>query len=140
MRDRDLNGVTYIRIVSLEQEAAEREGERFRELWETNRQSYLLPPFRSIPIKVWALLKRGPCNITELAEELYCPENTVYKGIIRLRRRGQRIINPGNKHRERARYQLLPGPPLQIIESARGLTLLPLSGRVRENEVVIELK
>jgi hypothetical protein len=140
MRDRDLNGITYIRIVSLEQQAAEREAERFRDLWEGNDRDYLPPPFRSIPIKVWALLKCGPLNSHELAEELSYRDGAVRQGVFDLRRRGQRIVNLPGKYHDRRKYQLLPGPPLKIIESPRGLTLLPLSGRVRANEVVIELR
>ena len=140
MRDRDLNGITHIRIVSLKREAARREAERFRDLWETNEKSYLSPPYRSIPIKVWALLKCGPLSSHELAEELCYRAGAVRQGVFDLRRRGQRIVNLPGEYHDRRKYQLLPGPPLKIIESPRGLNLAPLSGRVRANEVVIELK
>lgn len=140
MRISDLDGITYIRIVSLEQEAAEREAERFRDLWEPHDEGFLLPPHRSIAIKVWALLKCGPLTILDIAEQLRCREAAAYKSIFDLRKHGQRIINPRNNHREHREYELLAGPPLKIIETPRGLHLAPLHGRVRANEALIELK
>jgi biotin operon repressor len=140
MRSSDLDSITHIRIVSLEQEAAEREAERFRELWEANDRDYLPPPCRSIPIKVWALLKRGPLTARELAEQLHCRKDTVQQGVFYLRRSGQRIGNLSDRYHDLCKYQLLPGPPLKILETPRGLKLAPLSGRVRVNEVVIELR
>ena len=140
MRTSDLEGITYIRIVSLEQEAAAREAERFRDLWETDDRDGLPPPFRSVPIKVWALLKRGPLTAPELVAELRCTDASVRMAVRRLRKRGQRIVLLPARYKCPHKYQLLPGPPLKIIETSRGLTLLPSTGLVRASEVMIELR
>lgn len=132
--------VTYIRIVSLEQEAAERETERFRDLWESNDRGYLLAPRRSVPVKVWAFLTEGPARPQEIAEELRCTKSAVQVAIHYLRLSGQNITTLLDTDGLRCTYELQPGPPLKLLETPRGLKLAPKSGRVRANEVVIELR
>lgn len=142
--------VVYIRMVSEEQLADEREAERFRDLWIANDGDGLPLPWRSLPIKVWALLREGPLTAAEIAEELKLPdelevaEERVKYAIRVLRQRGQDIFNPhtraNHNQRQRRKYHLIEGEPLRIVEGPHGLRLAPPSGRLRGNEVLIELK
>ncbi|MCK5805779.1 MAG: hypothetical protein KAI66_23310, partial [Lentisphaeria bacterium] len=134
------DGVTYIRIVSLEQEAAEREAERFHDLWAANNPDFLPPPRRSIPVKVWAFLTQGPARPQEIAEELRCTKGAVAAGVFYLRLSGQNVATLLDRDGRQCTYELRPGPPLRLLETPRGLKLAPRSGRVRANETVIELK
>ena len=144
MRSSDLDGVTYIRIVSVEREVRELEAERFRELWERDDdRDGLQAPYRSIPIKVWALLNRGPLTAPEIAEELGCRRGAVQLAIWKLRGVGQNIRTlrkTHNGHQGRCTYQLLPGPALKITQGPRGMRLGRLKGGCLPDEIEMELR
>jgi len=129
--------------VSAEQLADERDAERFRELWESNdRDPASALPWRSLPIRVWALLHEGPKTLAEIAEELQIPPNSVSGAVGALRKRGQDIFCPC-PWRERGqprKYHLIPREPLKVVQSTRGLSLVPRSGKLKRNQVIIELK
>lgn len=134
--------VTYIRIVSEEQQADDREAERFRDLWQASGGPGLPLPWRSLPIKVWALLREGPLTVAEIAEELKIPADRVSGAVSALRRHGQDIFSPHTRanHRGPRHYHLIQRQPLLISEGPYGLRLAPRDGCLRDNEVVIELK
>ena len=147
----DDGNVVYIRMVSEEQLADEREAERFRELWRPREGCGLPLPGRSLPIQVWALLREGPLTAAEIAEELKLPDEPevakkrVEYAIRVLREHGQDIFNPPtrathNQPRKKRKYHLIEGEPLKIVEGPNGLRLALPSGRLRGNEVLIELK
>jgi len=129
----------YIRLVTEEQEADDRATGRFRELWEAYDGEDLPPPVRSLQIKVWALLNEGPRTIEEISRELRCSKPVAYVAVRVLRGRGQNIVNrrdgPGP-----GKYHLLESPPLKIAERAGILRLASKDGRLRGDEVIIELK
>lgn len=134
--------VVYIRVVSEEQLADQREAERFRDLWRASDARGLPLPWRSLPIKVWALLREGPLTAAEIAEELKVPESHVSGAVTALRKHGQDIFTPHTRanHRGRRKYHLIQREPLRIVEGPHGLRLYPPGGRLRKNEVPIELK
>lgn len=51
--------VMYIRLVTKQQEADAESKRRFRELWIDNGRDGPPPPLRSLPIRIWALLREG---------------------------------------------------------------------------------
>ena len=140
--------VTYIKIVSEEQQADDREAERFRDLWRASDGPGLPLPWRSLPIKVWALLSEGPLTAAEIAKELMLPdgskvaEKRVDRAVSTLRKHGQDIFKPHTRanHRRQREYHLVQRRPFLISEGPHGLRLAPRDGRPRGNEVIIELK
>ena len=140
--------VTYIRIVSEEQQADKREAERFRDLWIASNGTGMALPWRSLPIKVWALLKEGPLTAAEIAEELMLPDEPriaqarIKYAVRALRKHGQDIFTPHTRanHGRPREYHLIQRQPLLISEGPQGLRLAPQNGRARDDEVIIELK
>lgn len=140
--------VMHIRIVSEERQADEREAERFRDLWKASEGFGPPLPWRSLPIKVWALLKEGPLTPAGIVRELMLPggskaaEARVKYAVRTLRERGQDIFQPHTRanHRKPREYHLIQRRPLLISEGPYGLRLAPRDGRPRGNEVIIELK
>jgi len=131
--------VTYIRLLTVQQQADEAAAERFRELWEDNDLEGLPPLLRSLPIKVWALLKGGPLTVNEIAGRLNCSVKSAYVSVYRLREEGQNIASRRDG-RGPGKFCLLDGPPLRIVESREGIRLARANARRCANEVVIELK
>ena len=131
--------VTYIRVVTVKQEADEESADRFRDLWESNDRQGLPPPVRSLPIKLWALLHEGPRSAEEIAWKLNCAVKSAYVAVQRLRDEGQAIVNQRGGHGP-GRYCLLEGPPLKVVENRDGIRLPRRGARRCRNEVIIELK
>jgi len=135
--------VVYLRMVSEEQLADEREEARFQELWEENHGDREPPaPWRSLPIRVWTMLRQGPLTAAEIAEELRVSRDSVHYAITALRKHGQDVFCP-SIWRERGRprkYHLIPSGPLRMVAGPQGLCLAPPDGDLKPHQVVIEVE
>ena len=134
--------VVYLRLRTEEELADELEAQRFRILWEENEAPGLPSPWRSLPIKVWALLHEGPLTASEIAAKLQATPSAVRAAIRTLREHGQDIFCPHTRynHRQERKYHLVPRQPLRVVEGPAGLRLAPRDGKVGPRRVIIELK
>ena len=131
--------VMHIRLETVQERSDGESVARFRELWEANDCRGLPPPVRSLPIKVWALLREGPLTVGEVAERLGCAVRSVYVCVQRLRDEGQVLVNE-RSGRGPGRYELRDGPALRVVENRDGIRLLRAGARRCVGEVVIELR